>query len=159
LRVSRHRCFRYVCNLAGVNPDGTYKQPGPTFLNVNDLDDNYVPRDLAPGQSKEDLLRTRIYFFRNGVLLPTAQIFDAFSAITQATQSQRIRGFQPIRSLDDLAFVARQRMEFAKRLFSQDHGIYKAASSGISGAVHVYGVTRRGDVRQYRKLRQQIRSL
>ena len=151
--------FRFVCNVGGVNEDGTYKEPSETFIDVNDLDENYIPRDLAPGQTKEQLLKTRIYFFRNGVLRPTAQIFDAFSSITQAIQSQRIPGFRPIRSLDDMAFVARQRMEFAKRLYSSDHGIYTASSPGIAGVVHVLGVTRGGEIMRYRKLRQQIKSM
>ena len=39
---------------------------------MNDLDTNYVPRDLQPGQSKDDLLATRMYSFRQGVIVPTA---------------------------------------------------------------------------------------
>ncbi len=55
--------------------------PKATFDAVDDFDGNYVPRDLRPEQTKEDLLRERIYSFRQGALLPAAGIFDMFRDI------------------------------------------------------------------------------
>jgi hypothetical protein len=151
--------FWYICNLAGVNADGTYANPRTTFRAVNDLDTNYIARDLVPGQTKAQLLRTRMYLFRNGVLRPSAMIFDAFNTIMQRIYAQQLPGFRPIQSLDDLAFFDRQRMEFAKRLHSPQHGIAKATSPGIAGAVHVMAVTPSGEIRQYSKLRGQVKTI
>jgi hypothetical protein len=149
--------FWFIHNTQGLyEPAWTYIRPLPTFQAINDLDVNYVARDLAPGQTKEQLLQTRMYFFRNGVLRPSALIFDAFNAIMRAIYVQQIHGFTPIRSLNDLAFFDRQRIEFAKRLYSPKHGISKASSAGIAGEVHVLGVTRRGEVRRYGKHRNHV---
>lgn len=151
--------FWYVCNVGGVNPDGSYIKPRTTFAAVDDLDANYIKRDLAPGQTKSQLLRTRMYLFRNGVLKPSAMVFDAFNNTLQRIYAERIPGFPPVRSLDDLAFLDRQRMEFAKRLFSPQHGIAKAPSLGIAGTVHVMGVTLTGEIRAYHKLRGQVKTI
>ena len=152
--------FWYITNVDGLDPQkGTYTNPRTTFTVVDDLDINYIQRDLAPGQTKEQLLQTRMYVFRNGVLKPTALMFDSFSAIVQALYVQNIPGFPPIRSLDDLAYVDRQRMEFAKRLHSRKHGIAKAPLAAVDGEVHVFGVTRAGVVRQYPKIRTQAKTI
>jgi hypothetical protein len=60
-----------------------------------------------------------MYVFRNGVLAPSALVFDAFAAIMEAIYAQRVPGFTPIGTLDDLAFFDRQRMEFAKNVFEK----------------------------------------
>jgi hypothetical protein len=157
---AREARFWFIHNTQGLyDRDWTYIKPQTTFEAINDLDVNYIARDLAPGQTKEELLQTRMYFFRNGVLKPSALIFDAFNAIVQAIYVQQIPGFTPIRSLNDLAFFDRQRMEFAKRLYSPKHGISKALSAGIGGEVHVMGVTRRGEVRQYGKHRNHVTTI
>jgi hypothetical protein len=54
-------------------------------------------------------------------------------------------------SLDDFGYFARQRMEFLKRLYSQEHGIYKKSPAPLGGVVHVFGVTLEGEIRQYFK--------
>jgi hypothetical protein len=151
--------FWYVCNVKDVNVNGTYISPQPTFKAINDLDKNYIQRDLVPGQTKEQLLKTRMYNFRNGALNPSALIFDVFSEIMKVIYGQRLAGFPPIRSLDDLAFLDRQRMEFTKRLYSPKHGIAKATSAAIAGEVHVMGVTRSGEIREYPKLRSQVKTI
>ena len=68
--------FWHINNTTGLHDDWTYKAPTAEFSVVNDLDLNYVARDLAPGQSKDDLLATRMYSFRNGALVPGAFVFD-----------------------------------------------------------------------------------
>jgi hypothetical protein len=151
--------FWYVSNVEGVNPsDGTYKKPGPTFTAVDDLDKNYLAPELNQGRTKAQSLRLRMYQFRNGVIRPTALIFDIFNEIMQRIYEQRIPGFTPIRSITDLAYYDRQRMEFAKRLHSPKHGMAsKASSPGIAGEVHVMAVAPRGVIRHYPKIRGQER--
>jgi hypothetical protein len=113
--------FWFVRNSQGLHDhDWTYKPPRSEFQAVNDLDDNYMPRDLRPGQTKEQLLQTRLYSFRQGALLPAAPVFDAFGVILRTIYAHGVEGFEPVASLDDLAYYARQRMEFLKRLYSPD---------------------------------------
>jgi hypothetical protein len=145
--------FWYVRNSDGLNPDGTYCAPKTGFDAVDDFDGNYVPRDLGPGQTKQELLRERLYFFRQGALLPAAAVFDTFTGIVSMLYAQGIAGFTPIASLDDLGFSARQRLEFVKRLYSKRHGIFREALAPIGGKVHVVGVDRQGAVKDYSKIR------
>jgi hypothetical protein len=67
---------------------------------------------------------------------PTGTVTLLFSDIDGAD------GFEPVSSLDDLAYFARQRMEFLKRLSSKKHGIYTKAPAPLGGEVHVVGVDR-----------------
>jgi hypothetical protein len=143
--------FWVVRNSDGLNEDGTYRAPKASFEAVDDLDGNYVPQDAAPGQSKEDLLNTRLYSFRLGALLPAAGIFDAFRDILQTLFANRIEGFAPMKSLGDLGHFARHRLEFVKRLYSKKHGIYREAAAPIGGKIHVVGVGRDGVIRKFSK--------
>jgi hypothetical protein len=145
--------FWYVRNSQGLYDDGTYQAPKTSFDAVNDLDVNHVPRDLRPGQTKEDLLRERMYSFRQGALLPAAAIFDVFRDILGMLYANGIDGFTPIASLDDLGYFARQRLEFVKRLYSQKHGIYRKSPAPLGGNVHVVGVGRDCVIRKYSKIR------
>lgn len=152
--------FWYVRNSDGLHDHNwTYKPPRPAFHAVNDLDDNYVPQDLQPGQTKEQLLSTLTYSFRLGALLPAAQVFDAFTTILGTIRSGGIDGFEQVTSLDDLAYFARQRMEFLKRLYSEKHGIYKKSPAPLGGDVHVFGVARDGQIWTYPKIRSQAKTL
>lgn len=154
--------FWFISNTYGpINPDGTYSIVRPSFNVVNDLDDNYISRDIAQGvaKTKDELLLGRLYFLRNGALWPSTIIFDSFSGIVQSLYAQRHRGFPPLRSLDDLAFVDRQRMEFTKRIYNSEYGISRAAVPQIGGVVHVLGVTREGEIRKYSKGRDQIKQI
>ena len=126
---------------------------------MDDLDPNYIAPRLHPGQTKEELLQVQIFSFRQGVLLPAAPVFDAFATIIGRIYAHGIDGFEPIASLDDLAYFARQRMEFLKRLYSADHGIYKKPRAPLDGKVHVLGVTREGEIREYPKQRGQAKTL
>jgi len=145
--------FWFVRNSQGLYDDGTYRAPKAAFDVVNDLDVNYVPRDLRPGETKEELLRERMYSFRQGALLPAAAIFDVFKDILGMLYAHGIDGFTPIASLDDLSYFARQRLEFVKRLYSEKHGIYRKSSAPLAGKVHVVGVGRDGVIRKYSKIR------
>jgi hypothetical protein len=152
--------FWFVRNSQDLHDDDwTYKPPRTEFLTVDDLDGNIVPRDLEPGQTKEDLLSTRIYSFRQGALFPAARVFDAFATILSTLYLHPVDGFEPLASLDDLAYFARQRMEFLKRLYSDEHGIYKKSPAPLGGAVHVFGVTLNGEIWKYPKIRSQARTL
>ena len=152
--------FWYVRNSQGLyDHDWTFKQPSTEFRAVDDLDPNYIARDLQPGQTKAQLLQTRMYSFREGVLLPAAHVFNAFSEIIETIYAHGIDGFEPIASLDDLAYFVRQRMEFLKRLYSAGHGIYKNPPAPLGGAVHVIGVKVDGEIREYPKLRGQAKTL
>lgn len=152
--------FWYVRNSQGLNDhDWTYKPPKQDFDVVDDLDGRYMPRDLQPGQTKEELLRERMYSFRQGVLLPAAPVFDAFGQILGMLYTHGVDGFEPVRSLDDLAYFARQRMEFLKRLSSKKHGIYTKAPAPLGGEVHVLGVDRNGVMKTYPKIRAQAKAI
>lgn len=149
--------FWFVRNSQGLHePDWTYEAPSTEFCVMDDLDGRYVPRDIKPGQTKEQLLRSRMYSFRQGALLPAAQVFDAFGAILGTIYSHQVEGFEPIGSLDDLGYFARQRLEFLKRLYSEKHGIYKKSPAPLGGDVHVFGVALDGEIRKYSKNRAKI---
>jgi hypothetical protein len=132
-------------------------EPSSEFRAVDDLDGNFIGPELTSGQTKEQLLQTRLYSFRQGVLLPASLVFDAFSAMLASIYAQGVAGFEPLASLDDLAYLARQRLEFLKRLYSDKHGIYKKGPAPVGGTVHVFGVTRNGEIRDYGKHRDQVR--
>ncbi len=150
--------FWFVRNSQGLNDhDWTYKPPKQDFDVVDDLDGRYMPRDLQPGQTKDELLRERTYSFRQGVLLPAAPVFDAFSQILAMLYTHGVDGFEPVGSLDDLAYFARQRMEFLKRLSSKKHGIYTKSPAPLGGEVHVLGVDRNGVMNTYPKFRAQAK--
>jgi hypothetical protein len=117
---------------------------------VNDLDENYVPR----GESKDELLQTRLFSFRQGALVPASVVFDSFGAILGLLYSQGIPGFEPIGSIDDLGYFARQRLEFMKRLYSARHGVYRGTVAPLGGKVHVFGVDRGGVIKEYSKIRE-----
>jgi hypothetical protein len=90
--------FWFVRNSQGLHDhDWTYRSPSSEFQVVNDLDDNYMPRDLQPGQTKQQLLQARLYSFRQGVLLPAAPVFDAFTTILGMIYSHGVDGFAPLR--------------------------------------------------------------
>jgi hypothetical protein len=152
--------FWFVRNSQGLyEHDWSYRAPKREFDVVDDLDGRYMPRDLKPGQTKEELLQERTYSFRQGVLLPAAPVFDGFSAILTMLQTHRVDGFEPVASLDDVAYFARQRMEFLKRLSSRKHGIYTKSPAPLGGEVHVFGVDRQGVMKAYPKIRSQAKQI
>jgi hypothetical protein len=73
--------FWYVRNSQGLRADGMHEDASTQFAWANDLDQNYIPRDAAPGQSKDDVLRERMYSFRQGLLMPASTVFDTFAGI------------------------------------------------------------------------------
>lgn len=152
--------FWFVRNSQGLHSrDWTYMAPKEAFDVVDDLDGRYMPKDLRPGQTKEDLLKERVYSFRQGVLLPAALVFDAFSEILNMLYQHGIEGFEPVASLTDLGYFARQRLEFVKRLYSEKHGIYRKPRAPLDGDVHAYGVGRDGVVWKYPKIRKQAKAV
>ncbi len=50
-------------------------------------------------------------------------------------------------------------MEFTKRLYSTKHGISTIKRSPVNGNVHVRGVARDGTIKEYGKLRNQVKKL
>jgi hypothetical protein len=149
--------FWFVRNSDGLyDRDGTYRAPRADFVSANDLDDNYVPPSSLP---KEDFLRTRLLSFRQGALVPATIVFDSFGQILEIIRTVGVPGFNPISSVDDLGYFARQRLEFMKRLYSDRHGVYQGGSAPIGGDVHVYGVARDGVMKTYPKIRSQAREI
>jgi hypothetical protein len=85
--------FWFARNSQGLyDDDGTYRAPRADFSVMDDLDGNYMPRDLQPGQTKADLLRTRMYSFRQGALFPGALVFDAFGTILNTIYTHDVDG-------------------------------------------------------------------
>jgi len=72
-------------------------------------------------------------------------------------QTNGVDGFEPVGSLDDLAYFAQQRMEFLKRLSSKKHGIDTKSPAPLGGEVHVFGVDRSGVMKTYPKIRAQAK--
>jgi hypothetical protein len=98
------------------------------------------------------------FSFRQGVLLPGATVFDAFGALMRVLWFGDYEGFVQFDSLDDLGQFARVRMELLKRLCSPKYGIAEPDfATPIAGTVHVYGVSRDGEIREYVKGRGDVR--
>jgi hypothetical protein len=128
------------------------------FNAVNDLDLNYIPAHLAPGETKPDVLARVMFSFRQGVLFPASPVFDGFSMVLGAIYAGNTEGFEPLSSLDDVGHYARVRMEFLKRLCTAKYGIFKPGTpTTVAGDVHVLGVGPDGRVAEYRKHRNQTR--
>jgi hypothetical protein len=152
--------FWYVRNSQGLRGDWKHEKPADVFSVENDLDKNYIARDRQRGETKEDVLRIRMYSFRQGVLVPAAPVLDAFARIMSEIYARRIEGFAPLASLDDVGHFARVRMEFLKRLCTAEYGIYEVGTpTPIGGVVHVLGVGRDGEIRRYVKGRQDVKTL
>ena len=151
----------FISNTYGpINPDGTYSIVRPSFNVVNDLDDNYISRDIAQGvaKTKDELLLGRLYssaMARCGRARSSSIPFRGSFNLSMPN----VPWLSSLRSLDDLAFVDRQRMEFTKRIYNSEHGISRAAVPQIGGVVHVLGVTREGEIRKYSKGRDQIKQI
>jgi hypothetical protein len=143
--------FWYVRNSDGLSGFG-HGPPAASFHSENDLDLNYVPPALQPGESKPSLLSRVTFSFWQGVHFPASIVFQGFQHIMGPIYASGVQGFVPISSLDDLGFYARVRMELLKRLYSPTHGIYaKGQTPPIGGDVHTYGVALDGEVRRYAK--------
>ena len=135
--------FWYVNNTSGPDKHtGLYKTIGAIFRAVDDLDGNYIRRIRSKSKcSKQQILQTTAFSFRNGFIYPFADIYDHFSAILKSLTKGGGRGFGSAPSLERYAFIARQRLEFVKRLYSKSHGIYREAHAPIAGRVHVHAVS------------------
>lgn len=143
--------FWYVRNSDGLAGFG-HATPAASFSSVNDLDVNYLPRDISPGESKRSLLSRVAYSFWQGVHFPASVVFQGFQEIMRPIYASGVDGFVAISSLDDFGFYARVRMELLKRLYSPTHGIYaKGQTPPVDGVVHTYGVALDGEVRRYVK--------
>jgi hypothetical protein len=152
--------FWYVRNSQGLREDGKHAAPADSFHVENDLDVNYIPHDQQVGETKEDVLRTRMYSFRQGVLLPASPVFDAFTSLMTQIYAGRVEGFSPLGSLDDVGQFARVRMEFLKRLCTAKYGIYEVGTpTPVGGVVHVFGVARTGEIRKYVKGRNDVQTV
>lgn len=150
--------FWYVRNSEGL--DGwRYKQGSLEFRAADDLDPNYIKRDLAPNQTKEQLLATRMYSFWQGELDVAAPVFMTLVEIMGRIYAQGIKGFQPIATLDDLAYYVKFRLEFVKRLYSPSKGIYSGSTPPLGGDVFVFAVARSGEILQFHKNRGQAKSI
>jgi hypothetical protein len=157
--------FWYVVNnaegRAGMDEFGAYTGISRRFRVVDDLDGNYMPEYTERGLTKADVLDGMSFHFRNGVLFPGAFIFDGFSRVIEMIVQIGVPGFGPRAfTLERYAYVARQRMEFLKRLYSPTHGIYSPiVVPHIDGTVHVYSLAPDGTFMKNPKIRSQARKL
>jgi hypothetical protein len=82
--------FWFVRNSQGLyDHDWTYKPPRQSFDVVDDLDTRYIPRDLRTGQTKEELLRERMYSFRQGVCCQPPQFLRHSVSSSPCSTSSR----------------------------------------------------------------------
>jgi hypothetical protein len=154
--------FWYVVNGELDPSTGLYHQIGTSFRAVNDLDDNYITRHRAADLrlTKRAILANTTFWFRNGAVVPpTTEIVDAYNALAERLHSGSYRGFVSVRTLDHFAYIARQRMEFIKRLYSSKHGIYAEDDPPIAGKVYVYTVPPDGTVKECPKLKEGTKEL
>ena len=143
--------FWYVRNSDGLS-GFNHNPPAASFSYQNDLDVNYVPDHAKPGESKQSLLSRMAFVWWQGVNYPASVVFQGFHEIMGEVYASGVDGFAPLSSVDDLGSYSRVRMEFLKRLYSPDHGIYaKGRTPPVDGAVHTYGVALSGEVRRYDK--------
>jgi len=155
--------FWYIANLPqneSIDPASlNYVRITRNFRACRDLDDNYLPPQMATGLTKDEVLKHVIWYFRNGVLLPAAEVSDAFTRIIQRlVLGEPVPGFPRVLSLEKYAYAARQRLEFVKRLYKEDHGIYaEKEPPPIDGEVFVYSVEADGTFRIYPKIRAQAK--
>lgn len=134
--------FWYVNNISGKDLDpesGLYAGIGGHFAPVNDLDGNYIKKGLESGKTKDEILTETIFNFRNGVIFPFVVIYDAFNEVLKRLHASE-PGFARLNTLEKLAFIARQRLELVKRLYSEKHGIYDGLDSPIGGDVFVFAM-------------------
>jgi hypothetical protein len=156
--------FWFVRNSQGLrDTDWKHNAPVETFITKNDLDDpteGHIKRDRRDGETKDDVLGRLTYSFRQGVLVPGARVFNGFGDLLGAMYAEKVEGFAPVDSLDDLGQFARVRMEFLKRLCTAKYGIYdENTPPPVGGKVHVLGVGRDGRICDYHKGRDQVETL
>jgi len=145
--------FWFVVN-GELAPSGYYVNVGQTFRVVNDLDMDKVPtaaQKLGVATKAEVLARTT-FFFRNGAIVPAANVLDAFEPLVQTLYFGRYPGFPPIDSIDSYAAIVRVRQEFVKRLFEKTKGVWRGEEPGpVGGDIHVYSVDLNGTVTPHHK--------
>lgn len=149
--------------------EGGHARLEATAVEIAILECLVVPVEGALGAA--DLLGERVSaFFQGGSrgLLTGGSLVDR-SADERSVAVERgellehgaiehgVDGFEPVGSLDDVAYFARQRMEFLKRLSSKKHGIYTKSPASLGGEVHVLGVDRNGVMKTYPKIRGQAK--
>jgi hypothetical protein len=135
--------FWYINNIAATDSrTGLYTGIGQDFKAVDDLDGNYIKKYIEHGYTKRHVLNTTLLNFRNGVLIPFIGIYDKFNDMLQDLYKTKDPGFKRPTSLKDFAFIAKQRFEFVKRLYSKKHGIYKNHPP-IGGDIIVYTIDRK----------------
>jgi hypothetical protein len=152
--------FWYVVNATRQN-EIAYSGISRRFRVVNDLDDNYLAEYRDRGLSKTQVLEQISFHFRNGAVFPGAFIFDAFSQTIEMMVSvdPAAFGLHPF-TLVRYAYIARQRMEFLKRLYSPTHGICSpTAVPLIDGTVYVYTLAPDGTFTKNPKIRSQSRTV
>ena len=133
--------FWFVNNISDLDRQtGLYRRTHSNFAAVNDLDKNYIKPLLKKGITKDQALKAGPFSFRNGALFPFAPIYDKYNDILHTLFGGNDEGFKRPRTLKDFAFIARQRLEFVKRLYSAKHGIYKREYAAIGGRIYVYTI-------------------
>jgi hypothetical protein len=145
--------FWFVVN-GELAPAGFYVNISDHFKVVNDLDMYAVPRAAAElgVATKDEVLARTTFFFRNGAIVPSAQVLDAFEPVVRTLYLGRFPGFPPIDTIDAYAAIVRVRQEFVKRLFDKPKGVWRGEGPGhVGGDIHVYSVDLTGAVRSHHK--------
>jgi len=139
--------FYYINNIGHLDTStGLYSQISKNFKAVDDLDRNYINPMLVNGLTKKDVIKGTIFNFRKGAIVPFAQIYGKFDEILKILISTGDVGFKKINKLEKYSFIARQRLEFIKRLYSKKHGIYRKEDSAIGKEVSVYSIDKKGTI-------------
>lgn len=109
------------------------------FRLVDDLDRVVIPRAMEEtgASTKEEAMRGRLFFFRNGALLPAAMLFDSFTRLMEDVYRGGFENFDRVSSLDHYGALVRMRQEFIKRMFEPSKGLYSGGRPPIGGKIYV----------------------
>lgn len=135
-------------------PSGFYVNIGHQFRVTDDLDMYAVPRAAAQlgVATKSEVLARTTFFFRNGAIVPAANVLDDFEPLVRRLYLGGYPGFPPIETIEAYAAVVRVRQEFVKRLFDRPKGVWQGDERGPIGAdIDVYSVDLDGNVLPHHK--------
>lgn len=116
------------------------------FRLVDDLDRVVIPRAMEEtgASTKEEAMRGRLFFVRNGALLPAAMLFDSFTRLMEDVYRGGFENFDRVSSLDHYGALVRMRQEFIKRMFEPSKGLYSGGRPPIGGKIYVRSVDLQG---------------
>lgn len=143
--------FRYLVNADMLGH--LYVNVSTGFRLVDDLDSVVIPRAMAEtgATTKAAAMRGRLFFFRNGALLPAAMLFDSFTRLMEDVYGGGFDNFERVSSLGHYGALVRMRQEFIKRMFEPSKGLYSGEIPPIGGTIYVRSVDLEGVIRDHGK--------